>query len=217
MVRHTIAFAALLSSLALVPVSSAAAQNADFPMDSQWAVKLMLGLGGELEIDPDGTSINYEDDLDVTVGGGVHFLYPIIKWFAIGGQVALQSWSPDMADDSNLLLDIVALPAGLLPLTDNVQLTLTVPVGITLDFWGDELVVGNNLANVEVSTGFGFTIGIMLGAQFAVTDGFGVLAELGFVGHGWGHEVEGSAAGFTASNEFDANISQFALNLGVFF
>src|SRR5262245_46571807 len=100
--RHTIALA-LLSSLALLPARSAAAQNADFPMDSQVAVKFMLGLGGDVEFDADNTTVNLEDDLEVTWGGGVHFLYPIIKWFAIGGQIAVQSWTPDTADDSNVL------------------------------------------------------------------------------------------------------------------
>ena len=216
MVRHTITFAALLSSLALLPVNSAAAQNADFPMDSQWAVKLMLGMGGDVELDPDGTAVTVEDDLEVTVGGGVHFLYPVIKWFAIGGQVALQSWSPDSADDSNLLLDIVALPAGLLPLTDNVQLTLSVPIGISFDFIDDDFV-GNNLVSAEVGTGVGFTIGIMLGAQFALSDSFGLLAELGFVGHGWEHEVEAAAGPVITSYDVEVNTSQFALNLGVDF
>jgi hypothetical protein len=214
--RHAIALTALLSSLALAPAQSAFAQDADFPMDTQVAVKLMLGLGGDVEIDPDGTSFTIEDDLDVTWGGGVHILCPVIKWFAIGGQVAVQSWSPDNADDSNVLLDIVALPAGLLPLTDSVQLTLSVPLGISLDFVGDD-AAGTDVIGAEVTTGFGFTIGIMLGAQFAVSDGFGVLAELGYVGHGWTHEVEASAGPLTTSSEFELNTSQFALNLGVYF
>ena len=211
MVRTTIALAVLLSSLAFLPASTALAQNADFPMGPQFAAKLMLGLGGDVELDPDGTTVNFEDDLEVTWGVGVHFLYPVIKWFAIGGQIAVQSWTPDTADDSNVLLDIVALPAGLLPLADKVQLYASVPIGISLDFWGDDPAVG------DIGTGFGFTVGIMLGAQFALSDSFGLLAELGFVGHGWEHEAEASAVGVTVQNDVEVNISQFALNFGAYF
>ena len=212
MVRNTVALAALWSLLLSAP--AALAQNADFPMGPQFAAKLMLGLGGEVELDPDGTTLDLEDDLEVTWGVGVHFLFPVIKWFAIGGQIAVQSWKPDFADDSNVLLDIVALPAGLLPVSDKVQLYASVPVGISFDFVGDDDWLGGI---GDIGTGFGFTIGLMLGAQFALSDSFGLLAELGYVGHGWEHEAEATALVVTVENDVEVNTAQFALNFGAYF
>jgi hypothetical protein len=77
--------------------------------------------------------------------------------------------------------------------------------------------VGNGLASADVSAGIGFNVAFMLGARFAVSDGFGLLAEVGYELHSFTHTATATAGGVEVENDFDVSMGQLAINLGVFF
>jgi hypothetical protein len=217
-----------LFALALVTClgsSLASAQDYDGPRrgvardSGHIDIKLMLGLGGEVEYDGDVGPIDYsvEDDLNLSYGVGVAYLHPLHRYFALGAQVSLLSWIGDAAEDAdgdrNLFIDISLLPQGRYAINTDVELYLSVPLGLTFSVPGDDEVVVAGTTAAEINTAVGFHIGAMLGARFAISDGFGLLAELGYVAHAATHEVE--AAG--VAEDLDLAHGQFALNLGVWF
>jgi Outer membrane protein beta-barrel domain len=204
--------------LALAPVialawlsAPAAAQRDDFPEAPHFAAKLMLGVGGEAEYEY--PVITTKSDMELTWGGGVHYLYPLMKYFAIGGQVAVQSWQTEAIDeldqDSNVWLDLALMPAGTLPVADKVQLYLALPIGVSFDFWGEDPPAS------EIDTAVGFTVSFLLGARFALSGNLGLLAELGYALHSFEHETQTDIGGITT--EWDVDTGQFAIHLGVFF
>ena len=149
----------------------------------------------------------------MTWGVGVHYLYPVINIRDRRPDRRAVRGRPIAADDSNVLLDIVALPAGLLPVADNVQLYASVPVGISLDFWGDDV-----RRSATIGTGFGFTLGVMLGRA--------VRAERQLRPARRARLTSGTArstrrrprpVGVTVENDVEVDTSQFALNFGAYF
>lgn len=201
----------------LLSVAGAHAQDVD---DPYFAAKLLLGVAGEGEIEIDGVPGEGEGDLELSYGAGLQYQNPLHDYFSLGGQLALRSWQSEAGDtansDRNLLLDISVVPAGRYAVKPEIELYLAIPVGLSLDFWGDDGFAAGNAASAEVSTGVGFNLGFMVGGRFLLGDDVGLLAELGYQLHSFSHEVDAMAAGVSVSPEFDVSLGQFAINLGVF-
>jgi hypothetical protein len=206
-----VALASICGFSCLFAVASAQADTVD---DGYFAAKLMLGVAGEADVEVDGVPGSIESDLELTYGAGVQYMHPLHEHFSLGGQVALRSWQTEAGDaanaDRNLLLDVSLVPAGRVAIDHDAELYLAVPVGLALDFWGDDEFAGGA---GEVSTGIGLSVAFMLGARFALSTGFGLLGELGYELHSFTHEVE--VAG--VSGDADVSMGQLAINLGVFF
>ena len=90
-----------------------------------------------------------------------------------------------------------------------IELYLNVPVGLTVNFPDDEELGGTG---VEVSTGTGLHIGILLGARLGL-GGFGLLAEVGYMNRGFSHDFESPLGDSTV----DYTLEQANLNLGIYF
>jgi opacity protein-like surface antigen len=228
--------ASLASLLAIAATTPAAAQDLD---DPYLAVGLMLGLGGEVEIEnasvsgPGGEIMfdpvnNPEADAEVGIGGGAQYIYPLHRYFALGGKFALLSWRSDSDAEGgrNLAFDIALVPQGRLPLSAAVELYLSVPIGVTLDLL-NEVETSSMLAaplvtgGVEAGAGFGFNLAALVGARFALAREFGIFTELGYSLHGVSHDVDANArvAGVSTQITFEVDASwwQIALNAGVYF
>jgi hypothetical protein len=195
----------------LLTVANAQADAVD---DGYFAAKLMLGVAGEADVELDGLPGSLESDLELTYGAGVQYQHPLHEHFSLGGQVSLRSWQTEAGDaanaDRNLLLDIDLVPAARIALEHDAELYLAVPVGLALDFWGEDDFGGDA---AEVGTGIGLNVAFMLGARFALSDGFGLLGELGYELHSFTHEVTVA----NVSADADVSMGQLAINLGAFF
>lgn len=182
--------------------------------DPHFAVKLMLGLGGEAEV------AALESDLLATWGAGLQYMHPLHRNFALGGAFSVQSWQTEAGDDAdldrNVLADLVLVPAAKLPLNGDVELYLAVPLGVSVDFLGEDQVGGASLG-AEIDAAPGFTLGLLFGARFALSSSAGLLAEVGYTVHAYEHEGTAFAGALAASGNFDVDLGQFALNVGVFF
>ena len=181
----------------------------------------MLGLAGKGEVEVDGVPGSAKGDLELRYGVGVQYQHPLHEFISLGGQIALHSWQTEAGDDANLdrnlLLDVSLVPALRYAVERDIELYLAVPVGLTLDFIGEDTSVAAGDASAEVGTGIGFNLALMPGVRFALSDGFGLLAEIGYSLHSFSHEVTGAVGALGASYDFDVTLSELAINLGVFF
>lgn len=211
----------IIATLAVISLSSQPLQaqarskrQSNGSMDTMFGLKLMVGLGGEVEIDDVGIA-SIEDDLEPTFGGGFEVDFPLHRYFLLGGMVSFHSWIWDEASDADLdrsiLLDFSVVPKLRYPFKKSVfAITLGVPVGLCVDLLDDDI-----LPAAEVDTGIGFNLSVLIGLQAYLSSSFGLMAELGYTFHSFSHEVE-----FMAEQpviEADAEMGQFALNIGFYF
>jgi hypothetical protein len=213
---------ALIVICALAASSTALAQDLDNDEDGYLFAKLMLGLGGEVSIDAeDAPGGAVDDDMELTYGVGLGYMHPFHQNFALGAQLALLSWTSDgleAADaDRSMLIDISLVPQPKFAVSENVELYVSIPLGLTLDSFGGDDYVGNGAANAEVTGGVGFNLALLLGARFALGDSAGLLAEIGYAYHAFSHTVEAEVLGVQGESDFDVSIGQFALNVGGWF
>lgn len=225
----------------LLPLSlahSARAQQHTKLDDPYIAAKLQLGLGGSVDstVTSNDRSVSQSSDLSVSFGLAGQYVYPLHPYFALGGALGFLSWRSSSGGSSdggrNFLFDLAVVPQGKYALLDNLELYVSVPVGLGLDFL-NEVNSRNTIflpaigaaagSQVEGNTALGFVIGVLLGARFQVMPSFGLLAELGYMYRTFGHTVKtsvGSGSGLVSvSGETDVSVSfgQFALNLGAYF
>jgi hypothetical protein len=230
----------LALGLALGTVASAHAQEHSPALDDPYfGVELMLGFAGKVSIEAGSVEIgdatvtasnaDSEDfDAEVGIGGGIRYMHPLHRYFALGARIAVQTWRSDSNADTgrNVAFDLSLIPQGRVPLSRTVELYLAVPIGLTLDLLNeiDAAVNFPNLmtgASVDADPGFGWNLAFMFGSRFAVSRDVGLFAEIGYALHSVSHdvhsrlEVVGGAGEVVAS--FDVLWSQVALNVGVSF
>jgi hypothetical protein len=208
--RHSLLWTlAAFACLAWAPDAAQAQRNRD-KGDSYVALKLMLGLGGEADVGP------LESDLKLTWGGGIAYMHPLHRYFALGGQFAVQSWQTEAGDDlnfdRNLYTDLALVPQGKLPL-DGFELYVSVPLGLSVSFPGEDRFSFGSVMVSQVDPALGFTIGVLFGARVVLDGGVGLLAEFGYTAHSYEHEV--TILG--VSTDWDYDLGQFALHFGVSF
>ena len=211
-------FAWLMPLASLLAAAPAHAQEAQSQDDSYFALELLLGVGGEAEVEVDvaGFSGTGEADLEASFGGALSWMSPLHRYFVLGAQLGVLSWTVENADDRNLLTDLLLVPQGRLPVSDDLELTLSVPVGLVVDFWGGD-AVGAGGVMADVAPAFGFEIGFLLGLRYAVSSSVGLLARLGYVMHSFTHEAELETPVGNATQDLDISLGQPRIQLGVSF
>jgi hypothetical protein len=199
---------------ALSASSSAFAQDLQNSDDGYLAPKLVLGFGGEAEVDPEGPG-SVEDDLELTYGLGLAYMHPLHQYFALGGQVIVASWQTEAGEEFNVdrssYVDISLVPQLKYAVSEEVELYASIPIGLTLNFLGED-------EDETAGTGVGFNLALMLGARFAIGESWGLLGEIGYQLHSFTHtvEVDVPVAG-TVESDVDISLAQIGLNLGVWF
>jgi len=148
-----------------------------------------LGLGGEIDFDPNGTA-----DMITSLGlqGGAD--YVIMDYFAIGGELRITSWGTDVQDDldngRSLLFDFVARPRGRF-----------VFEGMPLEAYGT-LPLGLSIPSINADWNAdgkaGFTLGFGVGANYFLSDKLGFGGELIYMKHWIGYDSTIAAGTGTA-------------------
>jgi len=206
---------ALFLICAFAVSSSALAQDLENENDGHFIGKLMLGFGGEAEIEADDLGgADGQDDMEMTYGLGFAYMHPLHEHFALGGQLAFLSWTTEFLEDidadRSVMLDLSVVPQGKYAVRNNIELYASLPLGLTFDFFGEDDWFG-----AEVGGGVGFNLALMLGVRVAIDDSWGLLGELGYAYHAFSHTLEVPVT----STEIDLDISmgQFGINLGGWF
>ena len=203
------------------------------PTDTSFMdARLTLGLSGEREYEVSTQNVTTisKSDLELTIGGGFTYVYKLIRYVGLGGQVGLLSWQSEAGDaadaDRSILLDFSAVAQGILPVVDSVEVYVSVPLGLTLNFLGETDAVGAQIGGVasvtvDADVGVGFNFGLLVGVRLGLVAGVGLLAELGYVAHSFSHDIttEAMVLGFMGSTttELDYSLGQLTMNLGAFF
>lgn len=209
----------------------ARAQESQRRDDPYFALKLMLGLGGTVStgganVTVAGATISgngsASDNLRPTFGGGVQYMHPLHRYFALGGVLAAQSWQSRAGDDANasrnLMFDLSIVPQGRLPISDSIELYLALPIGLSLDAWNEASVSAAGVT-VNADHALGLNLSLLAGARFALSKSVGLLLELGYTMHSFSHDVHvqiPNVLGVTVAS-VDLTLEQVALNFGVFF
>lgn len=219
-----------LSLLTLSFTSPASAQSHSKLDDPYIGVNLHLGFGGS-ETYSVGNS-EWNRSLTASFGVAGRYVYPLHAYFALGASLGITSWrgTSDNDDGSrNLLFDLLLLPTGKYAITRELEVYVSVPIGLGLNSLNEVNRQGaffspfvQAFAEVEGNTAVGFAIGAMLGARYQLLDGLGLYAELGYMHHSFSHELTGSigAGGATIKGDpvnVDVSFGQFALNVGAYF
>jgi len=214
--RGRLLWLAALAIGAVSVTSSGHAQHLKNEHDGYIAAKLMLGFGGEGEIEADdlgGVGVDGEGDLEASYGIGAAFMQPLHEYFALGGQLSFLSWTSDLAEDLDFdrstLLDLAIVPQAKYAVMDNLELYASLPLGLTFDFFGEDDWFG-----AEVEDGFGFNLALLLGVRVGLNDDFGLLGELGYAYHAFSHGTE-TAIG--EGPDLEISLGQLALNVGGYF
>jgi hypothetical protein len=216
------AVALTIGSIAVRPVHAqySKSDQAMTMMDTTYNLKFMLGLGGESEIDFDGAGflgdlLSGEDDLEPTLGGGLEIDFPLHKFFLLGGMFSFHAWNTDGFDDADFdrsfLLDFSLVPKGRFPFEKTpIAIYLGLPIGFSIDLFDEENIP---VPDAEVDVGIGMNLSVLAGVLLNLTDYFGLMLELGYTYHYFSHDVEIPGL----SSEAEAEMEQFALNLGFYF
>ena len=179
-------------------------------------------------------------------GLAAQYMLALHRYFALGGQLGLMTWktggeSACLASNAgtcavtvngnsnasrNLDLDLDVVPQGRLPISNTFELYLSLPIGLTLDFWNQPeastSITGIASADVKTNTALGFNVSLLAGARFALAEHFGLFTEVGFTHRQFSHEVTttGSLVGIaipSAKANAHLTLDQFAWNIGAFF
>lgn len=203
-------------------------------------VKASLGFGslststevGNVTVTPDDCC-----SLSPSFGLAGQYVYPIIPFFAVGGMLGVTSWRSSAEGDGgrNLNLDLAVVPIGKYAVLDDLELFVSLPIGLTLNFLNEDasnsqlfipLLRTGGGTNVDAGAALGFMLEITAGARYALSESFGLTGELGYSLHTVSHTVEvatvitSPAGSFTSSTfERDTSVSwsQFIIRLGAYF
>lgn len=201
---------------ALTVSSSALAQNIENDTHAYLAGKLLLGFGGDAELEADdlgGLDPDTETDMELSYGLGFAYMHPLHENFVLGGQLGLASWTTDLFEDFDLdrsmWIDLSVVPQGRIAVTKIIELYASLPLGLTFDFFGED-----DFAGGEVGTGVGFNFALMFGVRVAIDEDWGMLGELGYALHSFSHPTE--VLGMDGP-DFDVSAGQLQLNVGAYY
>lgn len=231
-----------------VMLSSRGAAQSEPRLPAQYlAVKAGLSIGGSLNVHSDGRMLENSDGEPVialapvekdpnlqsaSLAAEVDYLFSAHRFLALGGLFGLHSWHSEAADltgeSTSFGFDVGFVIQPRLPLSSRFELYLSVPLSLTLSLlneykaWTELQHLDQGVAE-DVDQAYGFGVGVMLGARYALSGRFGVLLEFGYQRFAFSHEVnfrlheDPPMMGSGTSLGLDMVTQQFRLNAGVFF
>ncbi len=135
-------------------------------------VHMSLGAGGEVELDGTGLS----SDADPSLGFGLRFLYPLLTYISVGGQVEVLYARAEGMPERDPLLDLQAVLEGRYPFRVgeyDIEAYIEMPVGLTILFPSDS----------ALDNGTGLAISILFGGRIWLTDRIGLYTDIGWGMH----------------------------------
>jgi hypothetical protein len=190
----------------------ALAQDLENETDGYIAGKLAVAFGGAVQVEVQGMD-GGGDDMEASYGINIPYTYALHDWFALGTQLALQSWTTSDLEsldiDRSVLVDIALVPQGKTAVSKGLELYVSMPVGVTFDFFSEARFAGG-----EVSGGLGFNLGLFLGMRVALAERWGLLGELGYSYHQFSHSLKYPM--LDQDIDLDIGFGQFGVNLGAY-
>lgn len=172
---------------------------------SYQAIGFHLGFAGT--VDRNGVS----RDLAATLGANIRGDFPVFRYMLVGPLIQFGAWRPQAsgeAESRNYYVDIDLYLRGRIPIElDSIGLSVWagVPIGLTLDFLGNDQ--GAGLDGFAV----GWNVGVMVGVSIHFTKKFGAFTELGWLQHKSSHDFS------AGSGSVDFTLGQGVMNVGFIF
>lgn len=224
-----------------------AAQSGDAQLpESYLAIKASLGFAGAAKVHNDAHSLTQNgepnpiviperdsaSDLKTTIGGEAQYVFSVHRYFGIGALLGMRMWrsaNSELANEgTSFNFDFGVAPQLRLPLSPRLEVYVAVPLSLVLSVLREHKT-WSELPNAALGTAasaspaYGFALGALAGARFAIGGTFGVLAEVGYQRYAFTHDVqfhireELDAMGLGTTLELDVVTEQLRVNVGVFF
>jgi hypothetical protein len=163
-------------------------------------------LGMHLGFAADASQSGNKGALDPTVGFLVSGDFPVGRYVLLGPLVQFGAWHADFLPTSsrNYTLDLDFAARARLPVTSswaNYQVWVGVPLGLTLDFLGQE-------QEGVPGAGLGWNLGILYGGAIHVHPKYALFAEAGFAYQRMSHRGD---------QVLDFRLGQWTVNFGTMF
>jgi hypothetical protein len=189
------------------------------------------------------TAVDGSSDLKTPAfAAEVNYIFSLHRYFGLGGLWGFHTWRSDAAETlregTSLGVEVGAVIQPRLPVTENLELYVALPITLTLSIlneyrtWAQAPHVIPAMQGMpemtqgdaeHVDPAFGYGLGALLGARYAISRNFGVLLEFGYRRFAFTHNVD-----FRVSETLDSMGSgtaiglatvtqQFRVNAGVFF
>lgn len=211
------------------------------------AVKLGLSIGGSLAAHIDASTLKHSKvdapfvlpaiDRDSRLKSAsplaeIDYLFAAYRHLALGPLLGLHSWRSEtgeaLGEATSLGFDVGLIVQPRLPLGPRFELYLSIPLSLTLSILNEykawtELQYLNKGNAERVDPAYGWGIGAVLGARYALTSSVGVLLELGWQRYAVTHDVQFRSTdtpddtGSGATLGLELATSQFRVNAGVYF
>jgi hypothetical protein len=229
--RLTTLALACSATVAVLANTAHADRGAYYRLDDPYlAAKVTLGIGGSVSATTDtpGDDATSTSDLEPSFGVAVQYMAPLHRYFTLGGLLGVSTWQSkagsDADSDRNIAVDLAVVPQLRFALDRELELYISVPVGITLDFLNAVYAEGGNsvaAAKIDADPALGLVISPMVGLRWLVTRHVGLFTEVSLIHRQFTHAVKGSVSvvGIGASTSVDVAfaLNQFAWNIGVTF
>jgi hypothetical protein len=224
-----------------------AAQTEQQLPEQYLAVKLGIGIAGSASVSSDGQTLRPTDegqpivlaavdsssDLNSgAIAAEVDYIFSAHPYFGVGGLLGFHTWRSKAAEmtgeGTSFGLEVGLVLQPRLPLSKTFELYVSLPISLTLSVlneykaWAENTHPMQGVAE-DADPTYGYGLGALLGARYAISGQFGLLLEFGYQRFAFTHDV-----GFRVREDLDdmgsgTNIplhvatSQFRLNAGVFF
>lgn len=158
-----------------------------------------LGFAGNVERD------DVESELVPTLGVNLRGDVPVARYVLLGALFQFGAWRADVdpAPNRNYYVDIDFFLRFRLPIVTesaNFQVWAGVPVGLTLDFLGEDAAEASGF-------GIGWNIGALAGGAIHFSPKFGLFGELGWMQHRITHSADDGP-------DLDFRLGQWNTNMG---
>lgn len=167
--------------------------------------------------------IDRTDQLDPAWGGAAYLEVPLLSFLSLTGEFAAHAWNTQAAGafniDRHVFMDLSVAPRLRLTLgggpgqAQHVVLFVDVPVGFTLNAMNNGYANAVALPGGEIGVGYGLHVGGRAGAQFVITDGFGLTLDAGFLARAVRQPLDTTSV----ATDLDLTTTQLTARVGVIF
>ena len=230
----------------LLPRRGAAQTESQLP-EQYLSVKIGLGIAGSVSVSSDAqtlkptdegmmvmlTALDGKSDLKSgAIAAELNYIFSAHRYLGIGALWGFHTWRSQAAEvtveNTSLGFEAGIVIQPRFPVSQSFEVYLALPISLTLSIlneykaWTDIPHLGKGTAE-DVDPTYGYGLGALIGARYALSGRFGLLLEFGYQRFAFTHDVAfrvdetKDPMGSGTNIPLAAATSQFRLNAGVFF
>lgn len=227
--------------LAVLTNRAVAQSDAELP-EAYLAIKAVLGFEGSASVHNDRYTLTQNDDaapivipevdsaadLNTSFGAEAQYVFSLHRYFGVGGVFGMRAWKSAAGESTSFNFDVGLSPQFRIPVSTQFELYVAVPIAVVLSVLGEYKAWSEARHSAygtakSVSPTYGYGLGLLAGARFAISGSFGGLLEVGYQRYAFTHGVQFQILesldmmGLGTRLELDVVTEQLRVNAGVFF